>query len=236
MVPAVVNEICNQDGLVYTEEVTKNKKGNIIDKKHPHFVSGEDEPAGTVTIGINKQPVCVPGNSTITVLGKLSKLVKKGSYLVEAAAYNNLPSGIVVNCSYATSKAGQVVVILINTTSRNIWVCQPLLAAKIFEVELHPWQHKSILHREGNTIKVGFQPIVPPEVEGDLQTNQVEVKVKEEPSGEESTPPLPSFGPHPDTNQDYDFKDEVAKLPFKFNLGDAPFSKEQNNHLLNLNL
>ena len=34
VVPAVVNEICDEDGLVYTEEVTKNKKGNIIDKKN----------------------------------------------------------------------------------------------------------------------------------------------------------------------------------------------------------
>ena len=198
-------------------------------------MSGEEEPAGTVTIGINKQPICVPGNSMITVLGKLSKLVKKGLYLIESAVHNNLPSGVVVYCSYyATSKAGQVVVILINTTSRNIWICQPLLAAKIFEVELHPWQYKSILHREGNTIKVGFQPIVPPDMEGFLQTNQVEGKVKEEASEEESTPPLPSFGPHPDTTRDYDFKDEVAKLPFKFNLGDVPFSKEQKDHILNL--
>ena len=190
-------------------------------------MSSEKEPAGTVTIGVDKQPICVSGNSTITVPGKLLKLVKKGSYLVESAVYNNLPSGVVVNHNYATSKAGQVAVILNNTTSRNIWICQPLLAAEIFEVELHPWQYKSILHQEGNAIKVGFQPIVPPEVEADLQTNQVEVKVKEELSEEESTPPLPSFGPHPDTTQDYDFKDEVAKLPFKFNLGDAPFSKEQ---------
>ena len=83
-------------------------------------MSGKDEPAGTVTIGTNKQPICVPGNSMITVLGKLSKLVKKGSYLVESTVHNNLPSGVVVNCSYATSKAGQVAVILINTTSRNI--------------------------------------------------------------------------------------------------------------------
>ena len=56
VVPAVVNEICDKDGLVYTEEVTKNKKGNIIDKKHQNFVSGEDEP---VTIGMNKQSVCL---------------------------------------------------------------------------------------------------------------------------------------------------------------------------------
>ena len=44
-----------------------------------------------------------------------------------------------------------------------------------------------MLYREGNTIKVGFQPVVPPEMEGSLQANQVEVKVKEEPSEEEST-------------------------------------------------
>ena len=100
--------------------------------------------------------------------------------MVELAAHNNLPSGVVVNHSYTTPKPGQVTVILINTTSRNILICQPLLAAKISEVELHPWQYKSILHREGNTIKVGFQPNVPPEVEGGLQTNQVEVKVKEQ--------------------------------------------------------
>ena len=234
-VPAVVNEVQDEDGLIYTEEITKNKKGNVIDKKkHQNFVSSEDEPAGMVTIGVNNQPICVPGNATITVPGKLSKLVTKGPYMVELAAQNNLPYGVVVNCSYVTLKAGQVAVILINTTSRNIWIHQPLLAAKIYEVELHSWQYKSIWHREGNTIKVGFQPIVPPEMEGDFQTNQVEVKVKEEPSEEEFAPPLPSSEPHPDTTQDYNFEDEVAKLPFKFNLGDAPFNKEQKDHLLNL--
>ena len=147
-----------------------------------------------MTIGINNQPICVPGNSTIMVMGKLSKLVTNGLYMVELAAHNNLPSGVVVNHSYVTPKAGQLVVILINTTSRNIWICQPLLAAKIYEVELHPWQYKSILYRDGNTIKVGFQPIVPPEVEGGLQTNQVEVKVKEEPLGRN----LPLHYPHLD--------------------------------------
>ena len=115
-----------------------------------------------------------------------------------AAAHNNLPSGVVVNCSYVTPKAGQVVVILINTTNRNIWICQPLLAAKIYDVELYPWQYHFVLYREGSTIKVGFQPEVPPEVEGDLQ---VEVKVKEVPSEDEPTPPLPLFGPHPNTTK-----------------------------------
>ena len=62
----------------------------------------------------------MPGNSTVTVPGKLSKLVTKGLYMVELAMHNNLPSGVAVNHSYITPKAGQVVVILINTTSRNI--------------------------------------------------------------------------------------------------------------------
>ena len=91
-----------------------------------------------------------------------------------------------------------------------------------------------MLYREGNTIKVGFQLVVPPELQGSLQTSQVEVKVKEEISKEGSTSSLPSFGPCPDTTKDYNFDDEVARLPFKFNLGDAPFSEEQQDHLLNL--
>ena len=33
VVPAVVNEIQDDDGLVYTEEITKNKKGDIISEK-----------------------------------------------------------------------------------------------------------------------------------------------------------------------------------------------------------
>ena len=78
MVPAVVNEVQDEDGLVYTEEITKNKKGNVIDKKHQNFASSEDEPAGTITIGVNNQPIHMPGNSTITVPGKLLKLVNKG--------------------------------------------------------------------------------------------------------------------------------------------------------------
>ena len=34
VVPAVVNEIQDEDGLVYTEEITKNKEGKIINKRN----------------------------------------------------------------------------------------------------------------------------------------------------------------------------------------------------------
>ena len=73
-------------------------------------------------IAANNQPICMPGNSTITVLGKLSKLIITGSYMIELAVHNNLPSGVVVNCSYVTPKAGQVAAIPIKTNSRNIWI------------------------------------------------------------------------------------------------------------------
>ena len=72
IVPAVVNEIQDEDGLVYTEEITKNKEGKIIDKKCQDFISGADDLVSTVTIGTSNQPICVPGNSTITVPDKLS--------------------------------------------------------------------------------------------------------------------------------------------------------------------
>ena len=85
--------------------------------------------------------------------------------MIELATHNSLPSGVVVNYDYVTPETEQVAVILINANNRNIWIHQPLLAAEIYEVELHSWQYHSVLYKEGNTIKVGFQPIVPPEVE-----------------------------------------------------------------------
>ena len=30
---------------------------------------------------------------------------------------------------------------------------------------------------------------------------------------------LPAFGPRPDTNEQYNFKEEILWLPFQFNLG-----------------
>ena len=92
----------------------------------------------------DNQPICMPGNSNITVLGKLSKLVMKGLYMVELVVHNNLLYGVVVNCGYVTPKTGQVAVILINDTNKNTQIWQPLLANKMYEVEMHPWQYHSM--------------------------------------------------------------------------------------------
>ena len=82
-VQAVVHEIEAEDGLVYTEAITKNKDGKIIfKKKHQNFSTDKDEPVGTVMI---------PGNATITVPGKISKVNNKGLYMLETASHANLP-------------------------------------------------------------------------------------------------------------------------------------------------
>ena len=117
-------------------------------------------------IGFDHQPICIPGNATITVPGRTSKVITKKSYMPELAAYSNVLSGVMVYCNYVTQKAGQVGVIVINTTNRNICICQPLLATYVYEVELHPWQNCTTLHRKENFIKIIFQLLVPQEVEG----------------------------------------------------------------------
>ena len=81
-------------------------------------MTSEGKSVGTVAIGNDHQPICVPGNATIMVLGNLSKLVTKGSYVLKLAVHSNLPSGILVNCSYVTPMARQV--ILNNTNERKI--------------------------------------------------------------------------------------------------------------------
>ena len=152
--------------------------------------------------------------------------------MLETATQANLPAGIVVNHSYETPKRGRMSLILVNTTSRNIWIRQPLLAAGIYKVELHPWQYHANLNRGGNDIKICFQLTIPPEIDHDLQSNQVEAEVKSATSEVEENS-HPKFGPHPDTNLNY-FEDEVQQLPLTFNLGDTPLSKEQQDWFLNL--
>ena len=85
--------------------------------------------------------------------------------------------------------------ILVNTTSRKIWIRQPLLAAEIYEAEFHPWQYHVNLNREDND--TNFQLTIPLEIEHDLQSNQVEAKEKSVTS-EVQENPQPTFEPHPD--------------------------------------
>ena len=69
-----------------------------------------------VTIGSNKNPIYIPGNSVITMLGHTTKIHPKAGCLVEQTEHHNLPQGIVVNRCVAKVKSRSVQVILINTT------------------------------------------------------------------------------------------------------------------------
>ena len=53
---------------------------------------------------------------------------------------------------------------------------------------MHPWQYCADLNQEGNDIRINIQVVVPPEIQSDLQHNQVEAEVKSEASGNQEDP------------------------------------------------
>ena len=158
---------------------------------------------GQVTIGSKKNPICIPRNSVITVLGHTTKVHPKAVCLVEQAEHHNLPQGIVVNRCVATVKSRSVPVILINTTKQNVWLWQPLLAAELYTAEYHPVEHRADIEVEGDVANVSFLPVVP-------NTIRVQVEQVESTSTDTSTPNLqenPVFGPRPNTQApDFDVR------------------------------
>ena len=104
-------------------------------KKDQLNFRGKDGAIGQVTIGSKQNPVCVPSNLAITVLGWTNKIPPKTICLVEQAQHHNLPLSIVINRCVATTKARSVPVILVNTTKQNVWIQQPLFAMELFKVD-----------------------------------------------------------------------------------------------------
>ena len=54
-----------EDGQVFTEEVTTNKEDKTVFQKHQNFIVGEDDLVGTVTIVVGHHPICAHGNATV---------------------------------------------------------------------------------------------------------------------------------------------------------------------------
>ena len=75
----------------------------------------KDRLIGQVTIGTKQQPICIPRNSTITILRHTNKLPPKVTCLVEQAEHHNLPLGIVINQCVAILKGSAIPIIIINT-------------------------------------------------------------------------------------------------------------------------
>ena len=124
---------CKAGGL-QTDSVTLNTNGQQqLAKKSQNFTINEDELLGKVLIGNANQPICVPGNSALTILGRLGKNTKVPSgtsYLIDTAVMNNLLQGISVNHCLVHPNGRAVPVILMNQNNYNVWIWQPLLAAE----------------------------------------------------------------------------------------------------------
>ena len=133
---------------------------NCLKKSQPSFI-GKDGLIGQVTIGTKQQPICIPGNSTITIPGCTSKLPSRITCLVEQVEHHNLPLGIVINRYMAMPKARLIPVVLINTNRYNVWIRQPLLAAKLFNAECDEIEYRVNMSQDDNNISVGFQPVPP---------------------------------------------------------------------------
>ena len=224
---------CKAGGLQF-DSVTLNSNGQQLlpKKKAQNFTINKDGLLGKVLVGNVTQPICVPGNSALTIPGRLGKNTKVPSgtpCLIDTAAVSNLPQGISVNCCLVHPRGKMVLVILINQNNYNIWIWQPLLAAQIYEVEHLPWDYGVEFQHQGDNIEVAFQPIPPDDIMATVKS------VHNEPSTKPSAEPCPTFGPHPNTSvADFDFQQEVEHLPFKLNLWDVPLDKEHQARFIDL--
>ena len=144
-----------------------------------------------------------------------------------------------VNRTMVTPKKNKrVPVVLVNTNTYNVWICQPLLAANIVEAEHCPWDYQPIMSCDGNDIKVCFCPVPTLEVQAEILsasvTNNTETsapnKTDKKEQGERS-----KFGPRPKFNSlNFDFKKELDHLPFPINIGEVDMSELQQKRFLEL--
>ena len=154
---------CKAGGL-QSDSVTLNADGQqqLSKKKPQNFTSNKYGLLGKVLIGNVNQPICVPGNSALTILGGLGKNTKVPSgtpCLIDTATVSNLPQAISVNCCLVHPRGKMVLAILMNQNNHNIWIQQPLLAAEIYLVEHLPLDYGVKFQHQGNNIEVAFQPI-----------------------------------------------------------------------------
>ena len=118
---------------------------SYLKKKAQNFKINEDGLLGKVLVCNGTQPICVPGNSALTIpdrLGKNTKVPSGTPCLIDTAAVSNLLQGISVNCCLVHPRGKMVLVILMNQSNHNIWIWQPLLAAEIYVVEHLPWDYR----------------------------------------------------------------------------------------------
>ena len=115
-------------------------------------------------------------------------------------------------------------------------------AGELYEVDEQKWEHETVFIREegSDDIQVHFQPVPPENIREEIFSQTVEQKQDEqkEPKEEDKNTQeetLPKFGPRPNFDDpNFNFKEELKRLPFELNLGDAPLSREQQVKFLNI--
>ena len=194
--PLLFSQLCVyhhcKEGGHQSDSVTLNTNGQqqLPKKKVQNFTINEDELLGKVLVGNANQPICVPGNSAWTILGRLGKNTNVPSgtpCLIDTAAVNNLLQGISVNCCLVHPKGRTVPDILMNQNNHNIWMWQPLLAAEIYWVEHLPWDYGVEFQQQEKNIEVAFQPIPPADIMATVKL------VHNEPGTKPSAEPHPIF-------------------------------------------
>ena len=178
--------------------------------------------------------------------------------MMEGTQDGNLPSGIAVNNTYVQpTKSGQITVCLQNTNDHNVWIRQPLYAGDLSDVDKEDWEYKPVLVKDAktNNITVKFKQVPPEHLQEEIFSQAAEMfgpdktdkdketktKEKDQESDPQTTPKEnadqepPKFDPHLDTSSaDFDFKMELECLPFNINIGEAPLSREQQSHFIDL--
>ena len=122
--PAIVNKI-SMNCQVYTEVVVINNNCDITAKKCQNVINIIHRPVGTIKIGVEKDHICIKGNSAQAILGRTTELNTKCSYILTQAAHYSLPNDLVVNSCYVKFKSFEGVSHLISTPNQSIWIRHP---------------------------------------------------------------------------------------------------------------
>ena len=239
--PLLFSQLCVfhhcKAGGFQSDSITLNTRGQQqLSKQTQKFTISEDGILGKVLIGNANKPICVPGNSTLTILGRFGKNARVPSgtpCLIDTAVINNLAQRISVNCCLVHPKVSTVPVIVMNQNNYNVWIQQPLLAAEFYWVEHLSWDYGVELHCKGENIEVAFQPLPLADIMATVKAVHDEPDTK--PSKEANKEPHPKCGPHPNTKvADFYFQKEVECLPFKLNLGDILLDREHQAKFIDL--
>ena len=207
-----------------------------IDSKQ--VLVNEGLPRAHILVGDPHKPVCIPASSGLTLLADLKaengRLKRGEELLIESDGSQNLPPGIVVNSNFVTNRNGKAPVVLLNTTTKNIWIRQKLNAASGYEADLVRPEYNIEFKADETEVEIQITSSLSREIIDSVQADSGTKNTEENEDKTESKTtvteeePLPEFQEEPGYGEDFCFDTEVARLPFKLNLDDnVELSREE---------